>query len=278
MRRLGSGLVAVALLFVAIGLGLSDPQPVPAARRVPERADAETVERAPAVAPTRISLYGDSLAHQARPAFVAELTRRGPEDRAVSTRPGAALCDDRDVIMADLLLRRPQVIVLEYSGNSFTGCMRDAAGTLLEIGSAGWLDRYVDDLRAVLTVAGVTDTSVVWATAPPVRHAPDPENYPRRIAKAVRKLATKQPLLRVVDTGAALATAEGSFAPDLPCRSDERVFCLKGRIPSRAADGLHFDCHGTVDVLGGCEGYSAGGRRFGEAMADAALATRRDAA
>lgn len=262
MRRLGWGLIAAALVVGVVGLGVADAEPAPAATRA---------ERRPL---TRISLFGDSLAFQARPAFVAALDRHGPDDQTVSTRPGAALCDDRDAIMADLLTRRPQVLVLEYSGNSYTGCMRDQVGTLLEIGSRAWRNRYLDELRAVLTVAKVTNTSVVWATAPPVRHAPDPDNYPRLLAAAVRKVASTHHQLRVADTGRALTTGDRSFTRTLPCRSDERAFCVDRRIPSRAADGLHFDCHGTVNGMGGCEGYSAGGRRFGEALAAATLAAR----
>jgi hypothetical protein len=214
------------------------------------------------------------LAHQARPAFVAALTRRGLEDRVVSTRPGAALCDDRPAILGDLLRRRPQVLVLEYSGNSFTGCMRDGSGNPRAIASASWRHRYVDDLRAVLTVAAITNTEVVWATAPPVRHPPDPGDYPRLLAEAARDVASSARRLQVVDTGASLTTDKRSFVRSLPCHSDEGAFCVGGRIPIRAADGLHFDCHGTVTMTAGCDGYSAGGRRFGEALADAALTTR----
>jgi hypothetical protein len=214
------------------------------------------------------------LAHQARPALVGALDRRGVTDRVVSTRPGAALCDDRGAILGDLMRRRPQVLVLEYSGNSFTGCMRDASGNLRAIASAAWRYRYIDDLRAVLTVAAVTNTSVVWATAPPVRHPPDPDDYPRLLAAAAREVATSARHLHVVDTGVSLTADKRSFVRSLPCFSDERWFCVGGRIPIRAADGLHFDCHGTVNITAGCDGYSAGGRRFGEALADAALASR----
>ncbi len=262
MRRLAWGLVAVALVAV---VGLAG---IEAAGAPPATAAVRT-DPAPL---TRVSLYGDSLAFQARSTFVAALDRDVPGDQIVSTRPGAALCDDRDNILADLLWRRPQVLVLEYSGNSYTGCMRRKDGELLRIGSPAWRNRYLDDLRTVVKVARATKTSVVWATAPPVHHAPDPVNYPRRLTAAVRKIASSHHDLRIADTGTALTTDHRSFSRTLPCRSDERAFCVDRRIPSRAADGLHFDCHGTVNAMGECEGYSAGGRRFGEALAAAALA------
>ncbi|MGZ4691439.1 MAG: DUF459 domain-containing protein [Acidimicrobiia bacterium] len=257
MRRLGWGLVAVALVIV--GLQVLRPEVSSASARTTQRV------------PTRVSLFGDSLVYQARSAFVARMTERAPGDLVVSAHPGTAICDARPAILEDLLRRRPEVLVLEFSGNSFTDCMRDTAGVPLPVGSTRWRDRYLDGLRDILAVANVTDTAVLWATAPPVRHFTDPENYPRLLAAAARKLAATHRRLRVVDTGAALTSGGKSLESTLPCRPDERAFCVDGRIPVRAADGLHFDCHGTVDWIGGCFGYSAGGRRFGEAIADAAI-------
>jgi hypothetical protein len=263
MRRLGWGLVAVAL--VLIGARVPDAHAASSART-----RGRTVESG--AVPTRVSLFGDSLSYQSRIGFETRMERRAPGDLSISARPGAALCDDRSAIFEDLLRRRPEVLVLEYSGNSFTPCMDDASGAPLVIGSAGWRDRYLDDLRAVMSVASVTDTKVLWATAPPVHHLAAPENYPRGLASVARKYAATHHRLRVVDTGDALESTGHSYTPTLPCRADERTFCVDGRIGVRAADGLHFDCVGRVDGLGGCIGYTAGGRRFGEAMADAAIA------
>ncbi len=120
-----------------------------------------------------------------------------------------------------------------------------------------------------LRVARVTDTTVVWATAPPVGR-PVASDYPRRIAAAMRALAARDDRLRVADTGAALAGPGRSFARTLPCRATEPS-CRDGRITVRAPDGLHFDCHGVLAPTMDCFGYSAGARRFGDALADAAV-------
>jgi hypothetical protein len=245
----------------------------PADRAHASRSRPAAVEQRP---PTRVSLFGDSLAHQAQAAFSAAVAEAGPVDLHASTYPTTALCDFRREIPADLVTRRPQVLVLEFSGNSFTPCMRDAAGRLLDIGSLAWRDRYLEDLRAVLRLARVTDTTVVWATAPPVDHPTAPPDYPRRLAAAVADLAATDSRLRVVDTGASVAAPGRRFTRTLPCRADE-PFCRGGRVVVRAADGLHFDCHGTPDPTLGCSGYSAGARRFGEALARAAR-TRGEAA
>jgi hypothetical protein len=78
----------------------------------------------------------------------------------------------------------------------------------------------------------------------------------------------RDPGVRVAATGGAVAGDDG-YASSLPCRADESMLCREGRIPVRADDGLHFDCHGFVDPMGGCVGYSAGARRYGEALATA---------
>jgi hypothetical protein len=267
VRRLVGGVVAAALVFGVVGIRVLDPAPAPAARREPD-----VVRARPAPArPDRVSLFGDSLIYQARAAFEVRMRRDAPGDLEVSGRPGAALCDDRDAIAADLLVRRPEVLVLEYSGNSYTACMRGLDGQLLVVGSRAWRAKYVDDLHAVLTVADLTGAQIIWASAPPVRHAPDPVDYPRRSASAVRTVAADHPNLSVVDTGDALASADHGYSRALPCRADELLLCDDGRITVRADDGLHFDCHGLMDPLGECLGYSAGARRFGEAIAAAVI-------
>ncbi len=57
----------------------------------------------------------------------------------------------------------------------------------------------------------------------------------------------------------------------MPCLPDEGALCHGDRVVVRAADGLHFDCVGSTDGLGGCLGYSAGARRYGAALAAAVL-------
>ena len=267
MRRFLLGCALLAL--VAVGAQIVDAQASVTTRR-PVR---PSVDLSP---PTRVALYGDSLASESRAAFAARMIERSPsaagDEVTVSTFPGTALCDYRAEIVADLTTRRPQVIVLEFSGNSLTECMRNERGANLRIGSDGWRDRYLDDLHAIVKVANATDTTVVWGTAPPVDTPGSPTDYPRRITGAVRALAERTPNLEVADTGAALTTDGHSYRPTLPCRSDEREICTDGHVVVRSDDRLHFDCHGALAVRTTCDGYSAGARRYGEALADAALA------
>ena len=263
MRRILLGFVVLAL--VAVGIRVVDAQAA-VTTRAPVR---ESVDRA---LPTRVSLFGDSLADQSRAAFADRMHRLAPGDLTVSTFPGTAPCDFREQIVADLIARRPQVVVLEFSGNSSTPCMRNDRGAQLRIGSDAWRDRYLDNLAAVVKVATATDTTVVWATAPPVDHPGSPQDYPRVLAAAVRKVAAHEPHLEVAETGAALTNDDHSYRTSLPCRPDERELCTDGRIVVRSIDRLHFDCHGASVVWTTCPGYSAGAHRYGDALADAAIA------
>jgi hypothetical protein len=256
----------VAPVLAAAGLGLV----ATAAAAAPVRPPVHPAARGHTV-PVRVAVFGDSLAHEAKGVAALALAARTPTRPHLSTYPATALCDFRVSIAAELLAHRPDVLILEFSGNSFTPCMLGDGGRLLAIGSAPWRDRYLDDLRAVLAVARTTGTRVVWATAPPLSPDRFETNYPRGLAAAIRDLARDQEHLRVVDTGAALTTDGRDFAATLPCRPDEQAYCRGGRVEVRSDDGIHFDCHGVNDG-NTCAGYSAGGRRFGEAIAAAALA------
>jgi hypothetical protein len=264
MRSLARRFVApVAVGALVVGALASAVAAAPVRPPVHPAARARTV-------PDRVAVFGDSLAHEAKGATALELAAHTPSPPHLSTYPATALCDFRRTIAAELLARRPDVLVLEFSGNSGTPCMRGRDGRLLAIGSEQWRARYLADLEAVLTIAGTTDTRVVWATAPPLSPDRFATDYPRRLAAAIRDLAREHEHLRVVDTGAAVTADGHGFIATLPCRRDESPYCRDGRVAVRADDGIHFDCHGPSDGYT-CGGYSAGGRRFGEAIAEAAL-------
>jgi hypothetical protein len=258
-------LVAAAVLVTIVGAAAL----VQAAARDSGASAAPTAMRASGrPAPARVAFFGDSLAYEAKDAFAQALAHRVPAPPTIQTYPATALCDFRSSIAAELLAHRPDVLVLEFSGNALTACMRGDDGTQLTSGSAAWRARYLEDLRAVLALARTTGTSVVWVTAPPLSPDRFPTNYPRALAAAIRALGPAAGV-RVVDTGRALTDDGRTFTRTLPCRPDEQTMCSAGRIVVRSDDGIHFDCHGTATPLAACVGYSAGARRFGEAIADA---------
>jgi hypothetical protein len=72
---------------------------------------------------------------------------------------------------------------------------------------------------------------------------------------------------RFVDAGQAVL-ADGAYTDTLPCLPDEGSVqgCVNGRIRVRAFDGAHFAKSGS--------GYSAGGRRFADAIDEAVARLR----
>ena len=230
-------------------------------------------------APTRISLYGDSLAHQARPDSFAALDRPRPRcdrDRVDDVPGSRALRLPRRRSWPTSLRRpargaRPRVLrQLVHRVHA-----RRTRARFRAIGSAAGATATSTTSASVLTVAARTDTTVVWATAPPVRHPAEPGRLPaaarppRTPDGRVRTLA-----LRVVDTGAALTTDGRSFARDaaVPPTTSTRS-ASTARSGSAADDGLHFDCHGHTDAhRRRASGTRPARRRFGEAIADAAVA------
>jgi hypothetical protein len=99
------------------------------------------------------------------------------------------------------------------------------------------------------------DTPILWVGPPQFRDSPP----------AALGLYSSQP--RFVDAGEAVL-ADGVYTDTLPCLPDEGSVqgCINGRIRVRAFDGAHFAKSGS--------GYSAGGRRFADAIDEAVAAHR----
>lgn len=206
-----------------------------------------------------IAFYGDSLGAQAQPYVAASLA--GAPTRVAfrpSTFPGLALCDFSSRVLDDIATRRVAVLVLEFAGNNFSPCMRDEAGNSLPQGSAGFTTRYREGMREIFRAAAINGTKVVWATTPPSLGSTVPED----LAAIAREEAAGLAGITVAATGASLTEDGVTFTPTLPCYPDEigRGCGSDGRITVRHDDGLHL-----------ADAYSAGGRRFGEAIAAAAL-------
>ncbi len=238
-RIVGIGLVAVSLLTVA---ACSRP----------------TAPPAPA-----IGFYGDSLGAQAQPYAASSLAASGTRvDFQPHTFPGLALCDFSSRILDDIVARRVALLVLEFAGNNLSPCMRDGAGAPLAHGSVGFANRYREGMRQIFRAAAANGTEVVWATTPPRSGSTVPED----LTTIAREEAAGLTGITVAPTGAALTEDGVTFTPTLPCYPDEigRGCGSDGRIAVRNDDGLHF-----------ADAYSAGARRFGEAIAAAALTALR---
>jgi len=268
VRAFGLGLVAVALALVGIRAAAAA---APADRAHASRSRPAAVEQRP---PTRVSLFGDSLAHQAQAAFSAALAEAGPVDLHASTYPTTALCDFRREIPADLVTRRPQVLVLEFSGNSWTDCMRDpATGDFRRDGAL--LAKYEQDVTAVADTFTRRGTKVLLIGAPRPGDDSNPSIGRVHVRALYQSLAARLDGVEFADAGTAVLD-HGNFTATLPCLpfEDGSVGCHDGRIAVRAPDKLHL-CPWpgpAVDPLvGRCPIYSSGAYRFAHAMHDAVV-------
>jgi hypothetical protein len=210
-----------------------------------------------------VSFYGDSLGAQSQP-YVAAGLAAGPTRVTFrpSTFPGLALCDFSARVLDEITARRAAVVVLEFSGNNLTPCMRDGSGVPLAQSSPEFAMRYRLGIREIFQAGAANGTKVVWATTPP-RLGSD---VAERLAAIAREEAVGRPGVTVATTGAALTEDGVTYTPTLSCYPDEigRGCGSDGRIVVRHDDGLHL-----------ADAYSPGGRRFGEAIAAAAIAALR---
>jgi hypothetical protein len=180
-----------------------------------------------------VLIYGDSLIEQASPYL-----RSTDQIRAFG---GTALCDWVDNIARAATVEQPSALVVEFVGNNVTPCMQNYQ-TPEQVRA-----KYEADMARLKQLV---DSPILWVGPPPFRDREPP----------AFGLYSSEP--RFVDAGEAVL-ADGVYTDTLPCLPDEGWMrgCVNGRIRVRAADGAHFATSGS--------GYSAGGRRFAEAIDEA---------
>ncbi|HYV59936.1 MAG TPA: hypothetical protein VFA62_07690 [Acidimicrobiia bacterium] len=180
-----------------------------------------------------VLMYGDSLLEQASPYL-----RSTDEVRAWG---GTALCDWVDKISQAATVEQPSVLVVEFVGNDLTPCMQGYT-TPTQVRA-----KYEADMARLKRRVSAP---ILWVGPPKFRDQPP----------AALGLYSSEP--RFVDAGESVL-ADGKYTETLPCLPDEGRLqgCVNGRIRVRAPDGVHFADDGS--------GYSAGGRRFADAIDEA---------
>ncbi len=261
---------ARAAAFTAPAADLPTPvvaRPVLAPAPPPARIAAEPMSA------RRVVLYGDSLAWQSQDFFAAALHRAGIAQVTTRTFGGTAICDFLPQMRADAAALRPDAVVIEFSGNALTPCMKALDGSPLS--GAAYLEKYAQDAAAALDVFVPGHTLVVFAGAP-INHRSELTNDPTTpdLHAIYAALAASSPYGRYTDAGASVL-ADGHWTETLPCLPGEP--CTGGRDAHgtpvnvvRAPDGAHF-CPGAPAAVRGvtaaCNVWSSGSWRFGNAMA-----------
>jgi hypothetical protein len=283
MRRLVVLLTVTALVGVVTIVGrarlvgaLSGAKPADADRQAGKVAPALT-DAAVLHLPdgSRVQLWGDSLAAEARQNFVAELAFRTRGKLHVDTHTfgGTATCDWLPNIEAEA--RAPiAAAVLEFSGNALTKCMTSPEGRPLR--GAAYVAAYRQATLTAIRALHAAGARVYLVGAPRAKTTSAHGTGLQLRALYVSLAATLNDVV-FVDAGAAVLTPAGAWTETMPCLAGEGIAqgCVAGRIIVRAPDGVHF-CPGAGPAVRGvtsdCPRYSSGSVRFGRAMADAVLA------
>jgi hypothetical protein len=215
-------------------------------------------------APTRVTIYGDSLAVESKDALREALDGTARLDTVV--QGGAALCDALPQIRQDLDRRRPKIAVLQFTGNNITECMRGPDGVPLE--GDQLVAKYASDAEEAVRLLRDRNVTVNLVGSPIAATSTIPAQIGAAFASIADAWRSNGGGVGYVDAGAAVLTPDGGFTSTLPCLPSENAErgCTGGRITVRSPDGLHF-C--PVAGLGpeACPVYSSGAERFGTAMA-----------
>ncbi len=250
------------------------PAVEPPAVESPDTSVAPTTTEPIAEAITALSrpvvvLYGDSLAWEARDSFTQTLAAHPGMQVVTRTFGGTAICDWLATMADDAASLTPGMVVVEFSGNSFTPCMQGGDG--LPLDATAVTERYRADAATVVATFAPIGTQVVFAGAPTSGPSADGVG---RLNALYEELANRLTGVSYVDAGAAVL-ADDSYTLTLPCLSSEP--CGGGYNSDgvavnvvRAADGVHF-CPVSGQAVQGvtedCPVWSSGAYRYGIALA-----------
>jgi hypothetical protein len=226
----------------------------------------------------RVALYGDSLSSQAHEFFVHAIRRAGITRVSTHTYGGTAICDWLSQMRSDAASLHPDAVVVQFSGNDLTACMRGTDGEQLQ--GAAYFDKYEADASQVLKIFAPDHTLVFFAGSPVSRSEQQTHNVGLlRLNAMYREISQFSAYGRYIDAGASVLL-DGHWTRTLPCLPNEP--CTGGRDANgtpinvvRAPDGGHFCPSGPHPVRGvtaRCQVWSSGAWRFGNAMARPVIA------
>jgi hypothetical protein len=221
-----------------------------------------------------VVLYGDSLAWETRHAFSDSFADRPDVEVHTRTFGGTAICDWLDQMAADAASLTPGIVVIEFSGNSFTECMHDANGVALT--GAAIDERYAVDAVSAIAIFASVGTHVVFAGAPVF--GPNAATGGGRLNSLYSELADDHDGVWYTDAGRSVLAGD-SYTITLPCLSSEPCeggYTSGGLLVNvvRNPDGIHF-CPVSGDAVQGvtddCPEWSSGAYRYGRALAEPVL-------
>jgi hypothetical protein len=222
----------------------------------------------PAVAapdPVRVVVYGDSLSAEAGPYLEGLAHDVAGVGSVVRAAPGGATCDLFDQMARDAARLRPALVIVQFSGNNLTACMRDREGHALT--GEAWLAKYRADTDHAIRLLRPMRAPIWLATSPVGLLAERKgEDDVVRIAAMYRQLAARRAGVRVADAARSVLAFGRYWTRTLPCLAHEP--CAGGvdtnadRVNQvRAFDGVHF-CPAPHTSGSSCPVWSSGALRY----------------
>jgi hypothetical protein len=236
--------------------------------------------------PLRVEVWGDSIAGQASSYIGFYLGLSGKVTPRIHTYPGTAMCDwfadmRSELNPANPTGFHPQAVVIQFSGDAFTPCMKNAAG--VPYSGQALVNKYQFDSAGVIGMFTRAHVPVYFVSTPISRAQAaqgDVGNAPVGVLfSKLPKIYPQGGLTRFID-GAAAVEWQGHYSDTLPCAPWETC---TGHWPDgtktvvvREADGVHFCPVKEVPIAGGggltqCPVYMGGAARFALAIAGPVL-------
>ena len=228
-------------------------------------------ELAGRVAAPTVILYGDSLASESQTFFRDALVGAGITDVHTRTFGGTAPCDWLDEMRHDAGALHPRIVVIEFAGNTLTGCMRDANDAQLT--GPAYYTKYLEDTTEALLLFLPLHTQVYFVGAPLSRHAAETHDPDAGRLNTLYAELSAPRFVTYVDAGAAVLD-HGAWTSVLPCLRDEP--CTGGTHDRDASERrprprryalLSRAARRDTRCSGDCPVWSSGAFRFASAMA-----------
>ncbi len=216
--------------------------------------------------PPRIALYGDSLSMQSAQYFQFFANADGAAV-LLGAYSGMAICDVLPRMSSDVTSWKPNVAVVQFSGNTFTACMKGYT-----FGTPAYYEKYRKDAQTAIDILRGHGARVLLMGAPIDSSARLSENV-TRLNAIYADLARANRDVTYVDAGRSVL-ADGKFTWTLPCLTFEPCPGASGTNVVRSPDGLHFCPTGKAPIEGPyavCDVYSSGALRFAIAMLGPAI-------
>ncbi len=254
------------------------PSPTPSPSPSP---DFRALFKPPAQLPLRVELWGDSISAQAAPDITFALDATGKAITTTHTFGGTAMCDwfsdmTNEINPANPSGFHPQVAIIQFSGDAFTPCMKDANGVAYS--GQALVNKYAADSATAIALFSKAGIPVFFVSTPISRGQAAQGavgNTPFGFMFAT--LPARFPaghLVQFIDAAQAVEW-QGHYSDTLPCQAGETC---TGTWPDgtktvvvREADGTHFCPVKEVPVDGGpsttCPVPMPGAERYARAIA-----------